>query len=136
MSMFDRIRSAFRREPPAPALRNRPGGMAYIRGVGDICGAESLNGHIVQTVSVDPEGFWCVHPKQAFTATDPMRWNGVGFLPGDTVPIRALADSVLVPLKDPGHDERDESARWLPPVPTTGLPTIASTRVPAGGGGA
>jgi hypothetical protein len=111
--------------PSGPKLRNKPGGMAWIR-VSEGAGMEVLNGCAVKTVRLDGnETHWVVSPAQSYVATGDMHFKFGGWVRrGQTVEVVAIADECLEPWKDIGDDEADESTRYLPPVPTVSAPKL------------
>lgn len=120
MSLFSRIRDYFRpAEPTHPtALRNKPGGMAYIKSGGECPGAEVLVGRFVTTVRLTDSGLWEISPVLTFRLTGDYRSSdGKIRKAGALVDALAICDSLLEPLRNPGNEERDESLAWLPPVP-------------------
>lgn len=140
MGLIDRMREVFRRKaPPAgPVLRNKPGGMAWVKAFGHEHGADAMAGSAVRTIALLHDNYWAIEPPLHYVV-GPMAVactaSGVTAMPGQIVRVIAIADECLEPWRDIGDGERDESERWLPPVPA-GLPTIADTRVPAKGEGA
>lgn len=140
MGLIDRLREVFRREAPptGPTLRNKPGGMAWVKAFGHEHGADAMSGSAVRTVAMAQGAFWIVDPPLHYVV-GPMAVecvaSGVTAMPGQIVRVIAIADECLEPWREVGDDERDESPQWLPEVPS-GLPTIADTRVPAAGEGA
>lgn len=114
MSLYERIKGAFR-----PALRNKPGGMAWIRGIDTGMGAEALNGRAVKTVRVHESGLWEIEPEQCFTATRNALFgrHQVMVFAGEVVVVGAIGDRLLEPWRDMDWTAKDESARYLPPVP-------------------
>lgn len=123
MSLWNGIRDIFRPAPPPPPppkLRNKPGGLAWIRIVDRGDGAFALNRRVVQTVRADPvsPGFWVIDPPQKFQAQVFMLSMSGGLIPpGAVVDVMGMHDDLLEPIRDVGDEERDESAAWLPPVP-------------------
>lgn len=118
MSLFERIRSALRKEPPiAPPLRNRVGGLAWIEAK-DIPGAQVLHGRVVCTVAMGADGNWQLDPPQVFIASENLAYRGKVYPAGTEVRVLGARDNRLNPIDAPGDEEQDESARWLPPVPT------------------
>lgn len=109
-----------RYSPPPSALRNKPGGLAWIRvrDVGD--GAFVLNRRVVKTVCTDAmtPGFWVIDPPQKFQAQCFLPSMSGGLIPpGAEVCVLGMHDDLLEPIRDVGEDERDESVAWLPTVP-------------------
>lgn len=117
MSLIDRIKSAFGIKPP---LRNKPGGFAWIVGMTNLAGDGVLNGRAVKTVRVDEYGLWQIDPPQTYLVTRPCTFllSGRSAYPGNLVTIIGLADENLEPWRETDWNAKDESARWLPPVPT------------------
>ena len=106
-----------------PPLRNKPGGMAWIKQMGDLepVGGNALVGRVVQTVKFNGNN-WDIAPEQWFPAAVAFTMKNHGkqyhFELGEQVGVTGLADSFLIPIGEPGYDERDESLAYLPPVPT------------------
>lgn len=115
MSLINRIRGFFAKPVPytPTTLRNKPGGMAIIKGNTNI---PQLNGRIVKTVRVESGDMWLVDPVQAVSNLP----AGVVFSDGKTSrggergDVTAIADRCLQPLSDPGDDAVDETLLWLP----------------------
>jgi len=123
MTLFTRIRNLLRGTPPAPpsapsTLRNKRGGMAWIKPYGHAHGAQVLAGQIVKTVELVEGRWWRLDPAPQYTLTADLLHDGTLYRAGSVVTIGGLADHVLEPIRDVGDDERDESAMWLPPVKT------------------
>lgn len=115
MNLYDRLRSFFQGQPTS-TLRNKPGGLAWIKDRGELHGTY---GRIVTTVCLSRPGHWLIDPPQEAVARTFLRTTeGRPVLPGDRVLVTAVADAYLEPIRDVGDGEKDESARWLPPVPT------------------
>ncbi len=120
MSLLSRIRDALRPSNNTP-LRNKPGGMAWVRGIATDFGAEQMNGQVVKTVRYDTGGFWEIEPELTFVCTadiSSIRHRGLVRSAGSALTMAGLEDEFLEPIKDVGDGEKDESTRWLPPVPT------------------
>lgn len=114
MSLFTRIRDAVF----GPKLRNKPGGMAWVRGVPGEFGAQTLNGQAVKTIRLNAIGSWDIEPALWFIATDDaVTVSGVVLLRGNLVRVTGIEDKFLEPWKDIGDGERSEELAWLPPVP-------------------
>lgn len=118
-----------------PVLRNRVGGMAWVKSFGHEHGADAMAGTAVRTVSAHG-GFWIIDPP-LYYVVGPMAVefaaSGITARPGRIVRVRAIADECLEPWREIGDCDSCESERWLPPVPA-GLPRIANTRIPTAGG--
>lgn len=118
MNVFRRIKAAL---GFGPKLRNRCNGMAWVKGVSSSVGAEQLNGRAVKTVRIDREsGLWVIDPPQSFICTRSCLF-GLAQSPivrGRVVTVACIADDLLEPWREIGDGEKDESAEWLPPVPT------------------
>jgi hypothetical protein len=119
MSLIDSIRGFFGKPTPPilpPPLRNKPGGMALIKGNTNI---PQLNGRIVKTVRIESEDRWFIDPVQVVSNLP----AGLVFVDGKTSrggergDVTAVADRCLQPLSDPGDEAVDETLLWLP-VPT------------------
>lgn len=92
-------------------LRNKPGGMAWIKGLATGGGADVLNGRAVKTMSVDARGIWIIQPPQDWTATADILCtaNGHRAFAGQGVRTTGIGDAHLEPWKDLGSDAQDES---------------------------
>lgn len=102
-------------------LRNRPGGLAMIRcPLSDA--ACVLNGHVVQTVRADADGFWKVEPQQVIPADGKATLDARGSITpaGQPAVIEGMSDDCLIPLRAPGEKERSEELAWKPKVPAPG----------------
>lgn len=125
MKMWSALREALCYSPRPSVLRNKSGGMAFIKFAKDECdGSIVLHRRVVMTVS-EAEGFWTIDPPQRFFALVPM-WTSSGAIaePGDRVIVEGIHDDLLDPIRDIGDDERDESTVWLPPVPRSTVSPI------------
>jgi hypothetical protein len=117
-------------QPAPPVLRNRAGGMAWVRGVNDhSVGASALNGRAVKTVRLRETGTWAIEPELAFIASQSFTWNGKEFPAGEAVWVGGIADECLEPWKDTGlttEEVRDlyapESGQHLPVYTYDDLP--------------
>lgn len=119
MSIFTAMRDFLRRRlaPPPSTLRNKPGGMAWIKPYGHDFGAHVLAGHVVRTMYVTDGNKWEIDPPQPYTITADCTYSGVPLRAGMSVLAIAIADELLEPIRNPGIVEQDESLRYLPPVP-------------------
>jgi hypothetical protein len=125
MNLWKTLRERFSPAKPQPKgpppLRNKPGGLAWINtkvDQGD--GAAVLVNRIVQTVRLKHSDMWEIEPAQEYTLTSSV-FNvhaGRQFHAGTRVLSIAVRDECLTPIPDVGDDARDESLRYLPPVPT------------------
>jgi hypothetical protein len=109
-----------------PKLRNKAGGMAWIKHYGADYGADAIAGLAVKTVRLTDGRFWVVDPAPRYTVgPNGVRGpDGVTAYPGERVIAIAIADECLEPWKDIGDDAQDESARYLPPVPQVAAPMV------------
>lgn len=121
MNIITRICDYFTGKPAAPALRNKPGGMAYLNArCNEGSGTGALVGRIVQTVSFDAASqYWRIDPPQPYTVTADTHFKSGFVAAGTNTFCIGVSDVGLTPLADPGHEEQDESLRYLPPVPRT-----------------
>ncbi len=112
MSLLQKLRDYI----SPPKLRNKAGGMAWLVGLAKF-GEQTLNGCAVRTVDFDGK-FWRIEPKLPYVLTETVI-DGTGNVryPGAVLLVGVL-DENLEPWKDIGDGDRDESAAWLPPVPT------------------
>jgi hypothetical protein len=117
MSIFDRIKGAL---GLGPRLRNRPGRMAWIRGIAPGNGSEKLNGRAVKTVRINAEtGLWLVKPSQVFLATADCAF-GLSKRPikkGQAVAVSEIADELLEPWKDDGVTPMEVACLYEAPAP-------------------
>lgn len=96
-------------------LRNKPGGLARIKGLGDGC--DSLNGRYVITQRVNDLGFWVVEPPQSFTPTVRIRDNtGCVASAGDRCTLISIGDQHLEPVPEVGIT-KDEVTELYQPGP-------------------
>jgi hypothetical protein len=114
MSIFDRIKGAL---GLGPKLRNRPGRMAWIRGIAPGNGSEKLNGRAVKTVRINAEtGLWLVKPSQVFLATADCAF-GLSKRPvkkGQAVAVSEISDELLEPWKDDGVTPMEVACLYEP----------------------
>lgn len=113
MNLFDRIKSALGFKP---SVRNKAGGMAWLRGVPSGCGAEQLNGRAVKTVRVQETGLWLIDPPQRFTATRDGIF-GMSQRPiyrDGAVVVSEVADALLEPWKEDGVTDADVRELYAP----------------------
>lgn len=123
MSLWNTVRNFFR--PP----RNKPGGMAWIKGIRTDFGAEALNGCAVKTVALNNLGAWTIDPPQVFRFTSDCvhRRTGRVYLRGEGMRVDGLEDEFLEPWKEIGPDDRSEELAFQPKAPAVQEPG----RVPA-----
>jgi hypothetical protein len=110
MSLLSRIREAFGGKP---ALRNKPGGMAWINSnVDGNDGTSILINRVVRTVRLKNGNHWEIDPPQPYTATRGVRYvvNGFVSTPGQRINAIAMADDCLTPIQG---DVTDEEVREL-----------------------
>jgi hypothetical protein len=102
-------------QPAPPVLRNKPQGMAWVRGLPNVLpGASQLNGSAVKTSRLLSSGKWEIEPHLAFLATADFIWNNADYQTGEAVWIRAIADECLEPWKDTGLSQEDVDALYAP----------------------
>lgn len=129
MSLVSRILEALRGAPPTPTgppaplppvLRNKPGGMAWIKGIHTDFGADVLNGRAVKTVRLNDRGSWVIDPPQLFCFTRHCynRRTMESYSRGQSMRVDGLEDEFLEPWKDIGDEERSEELAFQPKVPT------------------
>jgi hypothetical protein len=126
MRLIDRINAAlgFR-----PKLRNKAGGMAWIKGLDERDGDGALNGRAVKTVRLNGVGQWEIDPPQDYVVRRLSRFsNGCLALPGEVVTVTGIPDEFLEPWRETGLDAEDESHRYLPPVPKIKEPEPCLTK--------
>lgn len=85
------------------ALRNRPGGLAWIQIPAKYngTGVEVLHGRHVTTVGLNSHGRWLIEPAQSFTA-GPRGFSRSGrtFNEGERATVIAITDEQLIPVPD------------------------------------
>lgn len=113
MNLINRLRDFFHK---GSSLRNKPGGMAYIRGI------EEIEGRVVTTMKVTHGNFWVIDPPQKYVVQRAMivGRGGVVAFRGDIVESLAIADSCLIPIPEIGDDERTQEQEFQPKVPEGG----------------
>lgn len=115
MSIFTSIRDYLF----PPKLRNRAGGMAWIKPYGEDWGAGVIAGHVVKTVRLRCGNQWEVDPPQTYTITADCAYGDQLLQRGTLVTAIAIADDLLEPIRNPGDDERSEELAWQPKVPAS-----------------
>lgn len=102
--------------PPAPpVLRNKPGGMAWIRNIRDVPGSEALNGRAVKTVALIEGRFWSVEPAQRYTATAMcLTHRDRLIMPGDSQLAVGVLDECLEPWKEDGVSDEEVRDLYAP----------------------
>lgn len=115
MNLIDRFTNLLRGKRPS-ALRNKPGGIAWIR-ISDRA-ALQLNGRIVTTVRSDERGFWTVDPVQSFTLSDfSVNVRGSIVPPGAAVELLSIADDCLITIPDTGVTDEEVADLFAPKQP-------------------
>lgn len=109
-------RRGLRGEAPS-SVRNKRGGMAWIKPFGREVGGDVLAGHIVKTTRFT-HGLWLIEPPQPFTVKRLCFINGEILAPGCEVFVVSMCDELLEPIDEPGEDARDQSLAYYPPVPS------------------
>lgn len=118
MGLLNRLRNFFRPEPPSPpSLRNKRGGLAFVRHFGAPHGADALSGRVVTTVRLNDAGNWQIDPELSYVLKADIMNNGRLFLAGTTATVIGLHDDHLEPLRNPGDEERSQERDMHPPVP-------------------
>jgi hypothetical protein len=114
MNLLNTLRDFFGGAPrnTGPSLRNRAGGMAWIKGLEGAAGA--ANGQVVRTLSIDEGDFWLIDPQPHFIADRllPTR-SGMAAFPGDSVQIISIRDGNLVPIGDTGVTREEVKRLYL-----------------------
>lgn len=104
-----------RGKPSAPPLRNKAGGMAWVKSGELHAGAETLGGAAVKTVCVNERGMWQIEPHLGYIATANQRFpDGTVYLRGEAVIICGLHDSALEPWKDDGITDSEVRELFAP----------------------
>jgi hypothetical protein len=115
MSLFNKIRSLFRQDAPR-ALRNKPGGMAWINAaIDEGTGAFVLIGHPVRIVRLIDGDYWMIDPPQSYVLTSRTKFTADRkiYPAGSRITFRAVRDDCLTPWRDLGDEAQDESL-WQP----------------------
>jgi hypothetical protein len=117
--LWNAIRDFFRDPPAPPRLRNRPDGMAWIKGIGTDFGADALNGRAVKTVTLNEAGAWVLDPPQVFHFTRDAvdRMTGEVYPKGQGMKVLGLEDEFLEPWRDVGDGDCTEELDFQPTVP-------------------
>jgi hypothetical protein len=105
-------------QPAPPVLRNRAGGMAWIKGIADRdgIGSSQLNNRAVKTVMLSGSGKWIIEPAQHFIACRAFVWEGVPYEAGDCVGVAGIVDDCLEPWKDDGVTDEEVETLYAPPL--------------------
>jgi hypothetical protein len=114
MTLLRRIKDAL---GFGPKLRNKPGGMAWIKPLGGGYGADVMAGRAVKTVSLLDGKFWTIDPPQEYviTGTRPVQHpNGIVSRPGDRVRSVAIVDECLEPWKEDGVTASEVRTLYTP----------------------
>jgi hypothetical protein len=106
-------------------LNCRPGDLAVV--VGSVLGNGGLLVRVLHESpgnSLPPKTVFVVHGNKFHVERGEFCWvvealgSPIKKGSGKAYRICPAADKYLRPIRDPGDDARDESAAWLPPVPT------------------
>lgn len=112
MNLLHSLLGLFKSYTPPPSVRNKRGGLAWIRGI------RELNGRIVTTRRLYDGTWWEITPPQEYTAQEyHMGRNGVEAFPGDPVRVTGLADKCLEPIPHVGDLEPSEELEFQPTTP-------------------
>lgn len=117
--------------PTPPALRNKAGGMAWIKNMDTFDGSDALNGRAVRTVRLRESGCWEIEPTQSFIAACNVHYLKCDrrFDSGQAVHIDGITDECLEPWKDTGLRQEDVSELYAPGPAVTKTPApVASIR--------
>jgi hypothetical protein len=114
MSIASFLRSFFSRRTRA-RLRNKPGGLAWIRIKDGSDGSHVLHGRVVTTVRLASDGLWDIEPPQSFFSAYPLCDSyGTRGPAGTRCDVDGLDDDCLQPIGAPGESEQDETLLWKP----------------------
>lgn len=104
------------RDPPA-GLRNKKGGLAWIRSYGEEYGAGTLAGQVVKTEWFDGE-HWRIAPQPTYVTTKLVRMRHSQKLAaaGTTLRVIGLPDHCLEPIDNPGEEAVDQMVQRLGPA--------------------
>lgn len=104
--------------PSAPTLRNKPGGMAWIKSFGHEYGADAMAGRAVKTVCLNEFGSWRIEPAQEYVLTAYAHFmpQGLHGRPGDVMVCAGLGDEYLEPWKDTGLTDEEVRELYAPRV--------------------
>jgi hypothetical protein len=113
MSLVNRIKSALGFKPP---LRNKVGGMSWIKGIAYSAGAEQMNNRAVKTVRMADNGLWEIKPQQRFVCTQDCRFGASQrFISrGQAVWVGYVADELLEPWKEDGVTDGEVREFYAP----------------------
>lgn len=116
MNLFTRLRDLLL--PRAPrSMRNKRGGLAYIRPYGQDYGADAISGHIVTTVRPTADGMWFIEPRPSYVLTADTGYHGRILPAGLEVWAVAIPDEYLEPIRPVADSEQCESLAFFPKVP-------------------
>lgn len=119
MSIFTRIRDFLVPAAP-PALRNKPGGLAWVNSnVDEGGGTEVLVHRVVRVVRLADADFWRVDPPLEYVATARLKFaNGFRADPGDRIVVGGVRDHCLTPIDGNVTSEEVEQLYQPGPQPT------------------
>jgi hypothetical protein len=94
-------------------LRNKAGGMAWIKGLDGACAC--ANGHVVRTVRIDQRDLWLIEPNPHFIADRVYSTrSGLAVFPGERVHIVSIKDCHLEPIGDAGITREEVRELYAP----------------------
>jgi hypothetical protein len=105
--------------PSGPKLRNKPGGMAWIKGLSNLDGEYLLNGRAVKTVRCIEDGKWEIDPPQSYPVQCKTYYVRLGVTAnrGDIATVVAIRDGCLEPWKEDGVTDSEVRELYdAPPV--------------------
>jgi hypothetical protein len=116
MNVWTKLRALFIKPDQHSELRNKAGGMAWVRGY-TFGGLEQMNGCAVRTVKYSDDA-WVIDPPCEFAATGNVKFsNGVVIRRGRTGLVMAMADENLEPWRDDSNNADSEEKSFQPPLP-------------------
>lgn len=137
MNLWNKLRERFapkaptkdlrpRFAPPPSAMRNKPGGLAWIRVPTARDGSEVLDRRVVTTVRTDEAGFWLIDPPQQFVLRDfALTGNGRVACPGELAEVASMHDDLLEPIPQVPEGAVDEMVAKLGAAPKSpGVPVL------------
>jgi hypothetical protein len=120
MNVWNKLRSLFIKPQPPSKLRNKAGGMAWIKAsIDQQDGAIAIAGSAVRTVGLDKCGMWLIEPQVSYVATANVHFvvQDKRVRKGDVVTVMSIADDCLEPWREDDNTQESEERSFQPPVP-------------------
>lgn len=112
MTLLSKLSSFF---GTGPKLRNRAGGLAFVKHYGQEYGADAIAGQVVTTERF-ADGFWMLTPQPRYTVTNFVRHAGEFTAPGTQVMVIGLPDELLDPIPDCGLSKEEVTELYAAPA--------------------